>query len=170
MVLPSIMLYYLPYWHMLSRQPTLVFLPGGSHGQRNLVGYSPWGHKELDTATKQQQTKPNSYIHSRRKLYHLSKWETDSLAQAETKKITPWLGNAVRDCASPSFCIPTAVSVTPLGKPCAHGKDWGGFCIFRCQPFPKACLVRVCPNMDGFLACSFLNWCQLAVGYLSPQS
>ena len=24
-------------------QPTLVSLPGESHGQRNLVGYSPWG-------------------------------------------------------------------------------------------------------------------------------
>ena len=23
-------------------------LAGKSHGQRNLVGYSPWGHKELD--------------------------------------------------------------------------------------------------------------------------
>ena len=23
-------------------------LPGESHGQRSLVGYSPWGHKELD--------------------------------------------------------------------------------------------------------------------------
>ena len=22
--------------------------PGESHGQRSLVGYSPWGHKELD--------------------------------------------------------------------------------------------------------------------------
>ena len=29
-------------------QPTLVFLPGESHGQRSLVGYSPWGHKVLD--------------------------------------------------------------------------------------------------------------------------
>ena len=28
--------------------PTPVFLPGKSHGQRSLVGYSPWGHKELD--------------------------------------------------------------------------------------------------------------------------
>ena len=25
-----------------------VFLPGESHGQRSLVGYSPWGRKELD--------------------------------------------------------------------------------------------------------------------------
>ena len=29
-------------------QPTPVFLPGESHGQRSLVGYSPWGHKESD--------------------------------------------------------------------------------------------------------------------------
>ena len=28
---------------------TPVFLPGESQGQRNLVGYSPWGHKESDT-------------------------------------------------------------------------------------------------------------------------
>ena len=31
-----------------ARQPTPVFLPGKSHGQRSLVGYHPWGHKELD--------------------------------------------------------------------------------------------------------------------------
>ena len=30
-------------------QPTPVFLPGESHGQRNLAGYGPWGRKELDT-------------------------------------------------------------------------------------------------------------------------
>ena len=29
-------------------QPTPVVLPGKSHGQRSLVGYSPWCHKELD--------------------------------------------------------------------------------------------------------------------------
>ena len=26
-----------------------VFLPGEFHGQKNLVGYSSWGHKESDT-------------------------------------------------------------------------------------------------------------------------
>ena len=29
-------------------EPTPVFLPGESHGQRSLVVYGPWGHKELD--------------------------------------------------------------------------------------------------------------------------
>ena len=29
-------------------QPTPVFLPGKSYGQRSLAGYSPWSHNELD--------------------------------------------------------------------------------------------------------------------------
>ena len=38
-------------------QPTPVFLPGKSHEQRSLAGYSPWSHKRVrrDLATKQQQ-------------------------------------------------------------------------------------------------------------------
>ena len=37
----------LPPWRR-KWQPTLVLLPGKSHGWRILVGYSPWGRKELD--------------------------------------------------------------------------------------------------------------------------
>ena len=33
----------IPAWEI----PTPVFLPGKAHGQRNLVGYSPWGHKRV---------------------------------------------------------------------------------------------------------------------------
>ena len=29
-------------------QPTPIFLPGQSRGQRSLVDYSPWGHEEYD--------------------------------------------------------------------------------------------------------------------------
>ena len=40
-------------WTQLSNRtelnlPTLVLLPGEFHGQRTLVGYSSWGHKESD--------------------------------------------------------------------------------------------------------------------------
>ena len=35
--------------HWWERQSALVLLPGKSHGQRRLVGYSPWGRKESDT-------------------------------------------------------------------------------------------------------------------------
>ena len=40
------------------RQPTPVFLPGKSHGQRRLGGHSPWGHKESDTTDRL-----NTHIH-----------------------------------------------------------------------------------------------------------
>ena len=35
----------------ISIHPTLVFLPGTSHGQGKLVGYSPRGHR-VDTCTR----------------------------------------------------------------------------------------------------------------------
>ena len=49
-------------------QPTPVFLPGKSHGQRSLVGYSPWGCKESDT-TKQL----SMHTHKHRPRDH-TKW------------------------------------------------------------------------------------------------
>ena len=42
-------------WRRKGR-PTPGFLPGKSHGQRSLVGYSPWSHKiRHNLATEQQQ-------------------------------------------------------------------------------------------------------------------
>ena len=38
-------------------QPTAVFLPGEFRGRRSLVGYSQWGHKELDV------TEHNNRLH-----------------------------------------------------------------------------------------------------------
>ena len=44
-------------WH-----PTPVFLPGESQGWGSLAGYSPWGHKELDTTNQlgRRQWQPHS--------------------------------------------------------------------------------------------------------------
>ena len=42
-------------WH-----PTPVLLTGKSHGERSLVGCSPWGHKESDTT---------EWLH-----FHFSRW------------------------------------------------------------------------------------------------
>ena len=36
-------------WQKRRWHPTPVLLPGKSHGQRSLVGCSPWGHDESDT-------------------------------------------------------------------------------------------------------------------------
>ena len=39
------------------------FLPGKSHGQRNLAGYSPWGPKELDMT--ERGTHTHTHTHTR---------------------------------------------------------------------------------------------------------
>ena len=43
-------------------QPTPVFLPGESHGQRSLVGYGPWGCKESDTIEMTQQVHTDTVV------------------------------------------------------------------------------------------------------------
>ena len=50
-ILMHIYIYIYTYIHIWRRQwhPTPVLLPGKSHGQRSLVGGSPWGHTESDT-------------------------------------------------------------------------------------------------------------------------
>ena len=56
-------------------QLTPVLLPGESHGQRSLVGYSPWGHKESDTtkatyhAQRYQSRKDSTCATLSRKVY-----------------------------------------------------------------------------------------------------
>ena len=42
-------------------QPTPVFLPGKSHGQRSLVGYSSWGHKTVRHILATKHTHPIPY-------------------------------------------------------------------------------------------------------------
>ena len=41
-------------------QHTPAFLPGESHGQRSLAGYSPWGHQESDTTERLNNNSPGS--------------------------------------------------------------------------------------------------------------
>ena len=53
-------------------QPTPVFLPGKSHGQRSLVDYSPRGLKELDMT--ERLTHTHAFINSRTKLPVLSRY------------------------------------------------------------------------------------------------
>ena len=56
-------------WH-----PTPIFLPGKFHGGRSLPGYSPWGHKELDT-TKWLNNNSKEYIRFVMKIKWADVWE-----------------------------------------------------------------------------------------------
>ena len=41
-----------------------IFLPGKSHGQSSLVGYSPWGHKESSTTKQRRAYASSTTYHS----------------------------------------------------------------------------------------------------------
>ena len=45
-------------------QPIPVVFPGESHGQRSLVGYSSWGHKESDTTERLTHTHTHTHTQS----------------------------------------------------------------------------------------------------------
>ena len=57
-------------------QPTPVSLPGKSYGQRSLVGYSPWGHKESDTAERL-----STHAHRWTRLSDWARMHTDGAAE-----------------------------------------------------------------------------------------
>ena len=59
------------YWSREQR-PTPVFLPGESHGQRSLVGSSPWGHKELDMT--ERLTHTHTHTHPSTKKWTYISW------------------------------------------------------------------------------------------------
>ena len=77
--------------------PTPVFLPGDSHEQRSLVGYSPWGHTESDTT--EQQNSNKQLIHNTVLLLLLRSFRRVRLCA------TPWtaahqLASGVQQCDS----------------------------------------------------------------------
>ena len=70
------------------RQPAPVFLPGESHGQRSLVGYSPWGRKGSDTTERLSAHKYRTYT-CRSQDLHLSRGKGSTVHQ-ESSFTPPW--------------------------------------------------------------------------------
>ena len=71
-------------------QHTPVFLPGKSHGWRSLVGYSPWGRKELDTTESLHFTSLRILVISPSKLLTLGSTPS-SLSTVPSYNSTPHL-------------------------------------------------------------------------------
>ena len=80
-----------------------VLLPGKSHGQRSLVGYSPWGHKESDMTEQlhflswRRKWQPTPGLlpgkpHGQRSLAGYSPWGRKGLAKAQHPAIQPARG------------------------------------------------------------------------------
>ena len=66
---------------------TPVFLPGESHEQRSLKGYSQWGHKESDT-TEQLSTYGRKNAGPRPKIHGFSSVDTHGFTNKSILNVT----------------------------------------------------------------------------------
>ena len=70
--------------------PTPVFLPGEFHGQRSLVGYSPWGCRESDT-TEQLNNRMIDYRNWAPRWYS-GKESACQCRRCKIRSFNPWVG------------------------------------------------------------------------------
>ena len=57
------------HWEDPLEKEMAEFLPGKSHGERSLAGYSPWGHKESDMTEQLSTEHTCAYIYTSHLLY-----------------------------------------------------------------------------------------------------
>ena len=131
-------------------QPTPVFLPGEVHGQRSLVGYSPWGRKELDRAG------PLMYMSTHT---HTQRWREDSVLRLPPQQLL-WMRSGIWD-GKASGRLRLATSGTPAVEVCGSSQDskplpfpGPSFCCSLC--FSYGLLVKALTS--GLLLVKFLSF------------
>ena len=77
-------------------QPTPVFLPGESHGQRSLVGYSPWSHNELDVTEVTEHVNHATLAQNMLDMVILLQWKVnENFLLDSISLLLPWAGYSV---------------------------------------------------------------------------
>ena len=86
-------------------QPSPAFLPGESHGQRSLGGYSPWGRKESDTTERLHFT--NSWYTERAYSWkhYLNGWIWETMSQRENQNYSCIVTSPIFHNFAPSTSI-----------------------------------------------------------------
>ena len=114
--------------------PTPVFLPGEFHGQRSLVGYSPWGHKELDITERLTYTHPSGCCENSISIKTLSTYYVVVFScQVVSNSATSWT-----IVHSPPFCCLTGCQLWAV---CTQS------CIQQIIVCAQSC-VTLCNPMD----------------------
>ena len=131
-------------------QPTPVFLPGKSHGQRGLEGYSLWGCRESDMTEKKIICLSSHYL----SINHLSCW----LCLCGEPWLTHcccccWVASVVSDSVWPHRRQPNRL-LCPWDPP---GKNTGVSCHFLLQCMKVKSETEVaqsCPTLSDPMDCS----------------
>ena len=103
-------------------QPTPVLLPGKSHGQRNLEGYSPWPCKELDMT---QHTHHFIKLFSSVMQLSLTLWP-HGLQHARLPCPSPTPRACSNSCLLSRWCHPTISSSLVLFSSCLQSSPASG--------------------------------------------
>ena len=158
---------------MRARQPTPVLLSGESHGQRSLVDYSPWGHRESNT-TEQLTRTQNRYNGNSKTgcglqepaIWVLKGKETDWGCQGGFV-ITGSLGRFAKQCASPASiifnqrttalqcCVDFCHTSTWISRRYSHVPS-----VLNLLPLP---IPLVCYTAPGWVPCTQGTWVQLPI-------
>ena len=79
-------------------QPTPVFLPGESHGQRSLAGYSPWGCKESARTEATEPKLMHKCSHFTQVIWHKEACLRSSYMGLEPTQCNSWLAHLILPC------------------------------------------------------------------------
>ena len=83
-------------------QPTPVFVPGKSHGQRSLAGYSSWDCKELDTTEQLSTTTTSVYIYTH--IHSFKRWVLMAAKSLASIAINRMTGHMILGNFLSAFC------------------------------------------------------------------
>ena len=92
-------------WSLGWEDPTALFLPGKVHGQKTLMGYSPWRCKESNTT---EQLSKHACTHWGRNKGHWLETGMRQLSEGNTNVLYPALNGGytyIHSCQNPSNCI-----------------------------------------------------------------
>ena len=136
-----------------------MFLPGEFHGQRNLVVYSPWGHKESDTTEQAIHTYTGICIkHTHSPVGSCSVPRTLSLQSSKLSADTP-LFQLIWPKNLESFLLPVSLS-----QPTSNLSQT--LCWFSLQNIPNPTHVQATMAVADFI---FLGSKITADGYCSHE-
>ena len=112
---------------------TPVLLPGKSHGQRSLVGYSPWGHKSMTGLNDSTTTKPQYSYQSEpiSSVQFSHSVRSDSLQPHESQHTrppcpSPTPGVYSNSCPSSRWCHPAISPSVVLFSSCPQSLPASG--------------------------------------------
>ena len=101
-------------------QPTPVLLPGKSHGQRSLVGYSPRGHEESDTT---ERSSPSACMGRAMEKDWPKRPLTASYNRLEKDSDRAITGGSLCPCTLGATRVPTSQAAAPPSRSTLTGAE-----------------------------------------------